>query len=177
MNIWGRRLVIPLLALGVLGVIVGMLLPTKYSLSRSLIIKAHPESIHFYVGDLSKWDRWAPWKDEDPSIITTLSEHTTGVGASQTWIGKDGDGSLTLTKSSPTEGIEYDLFFEGGSYRCWAAIHYDKVGENATRVIWKMKGNMNIPIIGGYMAMMMDSMVGNMFDRGLSKLKHTVEQL
>ena len=177
MNIWIRRIVIPLLALLVLGVIVGMLLPTTYSLSRSLIIKAKPESIHFYVGDLSKWDMWAPWKDEDPSIVTTLGEHTSGVGASQTWLGKDGDGSLTFTKSSPTKGIEYDLFFEGGAYQCWAAMHYDTVGENATKVTWIMKGKMDMPVIGGYVAMMMDSMVGNMFDRGLSKLKHQVEQL
>ena len=177
MNIWVRRLVIPLLVIIVLGVIVGLLLPTDYSLSRSLIIKAKPESIHFYVGDLSKWDVWAPWKDEDPSLKTTLGKQTTGVGASQTWIGKDGDGSLTLTKSSPTAGIEYDLFFEGGAYQCWAAMHYESVGEMATRVTWSMKGNMTMPIIGGYFAMMMDSMVGHMFDRGLSKLKHTVEQL
>ena len=175
MKKWMKRIGITLISLTVLVVLVGLLLPTEYSLNRSLVINAKSEKIHEYVGDLTKWDLWAPWKEEDPSIVTTYGEKTAGVGASQSWVGKDGDGSLTFTMSSPTKGIEYDLFFEAGAYKCWAAMHYDTLGENATKVIWSMKGNMDMPVIGGYFAMMMDSMVGKMFERGLSKLKEQVE--
>ena len=175
MKTWGKRIVLSLISLLVIGAIVGILLPTNYSLSRSLIISAKPETIHIFVGDLTKWELWAPWKDEDPSIVTTFGGKTSGVGASQSWIAKDGDGSLTFTMSSPTEGIEYDLSFDGGAYKCWAGMHYDTLGENATKVTWSMKGNMDMPVVGGYFAMMMDSMVGNMFERGLSKLKQQAE--
>ena len=175
MKIWIKRIVISLVSVLVIVAIVGILLPTQYRLSRSLIINAKPAAIHIFVGDLTKWDLWAPWKDEDPSIVTTLGDQTSGVGASQSWIAKDGDGSLTFTMSSPTEGIEYDLSFDGGAYKCWAGMHYDTVGENATKVTWSMKGNMDMPVVGGYFAIMMDSMAGKMFERGLSKLKQQVE--
>ncbi len=121
-------------------------------------------------------DSWSPWLEEDPSLIVTRGETTSGVGANQSWVGKDGDGSLTLTQSSPTEGIEYDLFFEQGTYQCWAAMSYTEISENATKVVWTMKGNIDATAIGGYFALLMDSMVGGMFERGLEKLKEQVEK-
>ena len=175
MKTWIKRIGIVLASIILLAIIFGLFLPTEYSLNRSILIHAKSEVIHAYVGDLTKWDLWAPWKEEDPSIVTTYGEQTSGVGASQSWVGKDGDGSLTLTMSSPTKGIEYDLFFEAGAYKCWAAMHYDMVGKDTTNVTWSMKGNMDMPIIGGYFAMMMDSMVGTMFNRGLSNLKNQIE--
>lgn len=62
---------------------VGLFLPTKYAVERSVIIDAAREKIHGYVGNLRKWDEWAPWKVEDPSIVTMLGEKASGVGASQ----------------------------------------------------------------------------------------------
>ncbi len=155
-------------------VAMGSFLPTTYLVSRTVTIEADAATIHKVVGDLKKWDLWAPWKDEDPTILTTFGEKTTGVGASQSWVGKDGDGSLTFTASSPTRGIEYDLYFDKGAYQCWAAMLYKPEG-NKTVVEWVMKGNMDTPVLGGYVAMMMDSAVGGMFERGLYKLKEVVE--
>ena len=155
--------------------LLGSMLPTTYSISRSVTIQGDAARVHEYVGDLTKWDLWAPWKDEDPTIVTTFGVKTSGVGASQSWVGKEGDGSLTFTSSSPAKGIEYDLFFDNGAYQCWAAMYYKPEGANTT-VEWQMKGDMETPVLGGYVAIMMDSLVGDMFDRGLTKLKNVVEQ-
>ena len=100
-----------------------MVLPTKYRLSRAIEIQANPEAIHVYVGDLTKWDAWAPWKEEDPEIVTTLSSVTSGVGATQSWMDREGGGSLTLTMSFPEQGIEYDLFLVKGNFN--AKVPYD----------------------------------------------------
>jgi hypothetical protein len=62
---------------------VGLFLSTKYAVERSVIIDATHEKIHGYVGNLRKWDEWAPWKGEDPSIVVMLGEKASGVGASQ----------------------------------------------------------------------------------------------
>ena len=43
------------------------------------------------------------------------------------------------------------------------------------RVTWGMTGRMELPVIGGYFCLLMDTMVGPMFDTGLSKLKTVVE--
>ena len=81
-----------------------------------------------------------------------------------------------MTRSSPEQGIEYDLFFDQGKYQCKSAMRYMALDENMTKVTWNMQGDMNMPIIGGYLAMTMDSMIGTMFERGLSKLKSHIEQ-
>jgi len=52
---------------------------------------------------------------------------------------------------------------------------YEPQEEGKTLVTWRMKGDMNTPVVGAYFALMMDSMVGPMFDRGLEKLENQVE--
>lgn len=160
----------------ILIVVVGLFLPTNYEVERSIVIKAGPEKVHEYVGDLNKWEEWAPWTEEDPTIVVTKGEKTKGVGASQSWVGDSGDGALTITKDSQKEGIEYDLVFEGGRYVCQSAMIYDEQQDGETKVTWLMNGDMESPVIGGYFAIMMDTMVGEMFDRGLSNLKGRVEE-
>ena len=154
---------------------VGLFLPTSYTVERSIVIDAPPSRIHKYVGDLKNWDAWEPWKEEDPTLIVTHGEKTKGVGATQSWVGESGDGALTITRDTPTEGVEYDLLFDGGTYVCQGAIMYDPLEDGETKVTWTMSGDMGTPVIGGYFAMMMDSMVGEMFDKGLSNLKNSVE--
>jgi len=156
-------------------VVVGLFLPTSYMVERSIVIDAPPSQIHKYVGDLNNWDAWEPWKEEDPTLVVTHGEKTKGVGASQSWVGESGDGALTFTKDSPIEGIQYDLVFDGGTYVCQSAMIYDPLGDGETKVTWTMIGDMGTPVIGGYFAMMMDSMVGEMFEKGLSNLKNSVE--
>lgn len=171
-----KNLLLAILIILILIVVVGLFLPTSYTVERSVVIDAGPEKVHEYVGDLNKWEEWAPWKEEDPSIVVTKGEKTKGVGASQYWVGDSGDGALTITKDSPEEGIEYDLVFEGGLYECQSAVMYEELKDGDTKVTWEMNGDMNSPIIGGYFALMMDSMVGEMFDRGLNNLKSKVEE-
>lgn len=156
-------------------VVVGLFLPTSYTVERSVVIDAPPAEIHKYVGDLNRWDAWEPWKEGDPSIVVTRGEKTKGVGASQSWVGNSGDGALTFTKDSQTQGIEYDLVFDGGTYVCQSAMLYSPLEDGETQVTWTMTGDMGTPVVGGYFALMMDSMVGEMFDKGLSNLKNTVE--
>lgn len=174
MKTWLKRIAIGLGSVVAVLVVVGLLLPNEYTVRRSVVIDADAWEIHHFVGDLSKWDAWAPWKEDDPNLVVTLGENTSGMGASQSWVGKDGDGSLRVTASSEGRGIEYDLFFNGGAYKCRSAMRYQPREENTT-VIWIMKGEMSTPVIGGYVAATMDSSVGPMFERGLAKLKEVAE--
>lgn len=159
----------------VLIAVVGLFLPKTYTVERSITIAAPPEAIHEYVGDLAKWDMWSPWKEEDPTIVVTLGGKTSGTGATQSWVGDSGSGSLTVTESSSIDGIEYDLLFEGGAYESRGSIKYYPRPGGDTKVTWRMTGDMGGSVAGGYFALMMDAMVGRIFDKGLSNLKKTVE--
>jgi len=154
--------------------VIGLFLPAKYSVERSIVINAAPEKVHKYVGDLKKWDEWTPWKEEDPSIVVTLGEKTSGAGASQSWVGDSGTGALTITESSPDSGIKYDLLFDGGTYECRGSVMYYRLPDGNTRVTWDMSGDMGKSLTSGYFALLMDTMVGNMFEKGLKNLKKAV---
>ena len=135
-----------------------------------------PKNVHEFVGDLKKWDRWMPWKEEDPSIAVTLGKKTSGAGASQTWTSDSGDGEITLLSSDRDTGIKFDMVWiqEDERMPATAGITYEEAGKK-TRVTWSMKGDMTIPILGGWLALTMDSQIGRSFDRGLANLKKVVE--
>ena len=161
-------------------VVIGLILPTKYSVSRETTIDAAPAAVHAYVGHLDKWPEWMPWEQEDPSIVTARSEKTTGVGASQSWTSaKAGDGELEFTECDEATGVAYDMAFIMKDRRApsKASIRYAPAGD-ATKVTWAMEGDMvsMMPrVIAGWFKLMMVRMIGKQFDRGLASLKGKVE--
>ncbi len=169
-----KKILTALFALIAIVVVVGVFLPKDYVISRATVIDAKPEKIHTYVGDLKKWDAWEPWREGDPTLVITLGDKTTGVGASQSWDGKSGDGRLVFTETSPQTGVKYDLFFRQDQEKCKSTILYTPM-ESKTNVTWTMEGSMDVPVLGGWMVLMLEGMVAPMFENGLAKLKRAVE--
>jgi hypothetical protein len=167
-----------LLLVLIIGVVVGgLMLDKNYELSRSIVIDASPKEIHKFVGDLKMWDQWTPWKDHDDSLEVKLEKQTSGVGARQTWSSKDGDGELIFTKWDKSTGVEYDMAFiaEGEKLPSTGAITYEEIGKK-TKVTWSMKGEIPLPVMGGWYALTMEPVVGPYFDEGLAKLKDRIEK-
>ena len=169
-----KTLIVILVIVLVAFVVIGLMLPTDYLVSRSIVIDAPPRKIHANIDDLEKWPSWSPWIENDPTLKVTVGDKSSGVGATQTWVGKDGDGSLLVTSSDPNKGVNYDLEFNQGQYKCKANFIYVPNNEG-TEVIWEMSGNMDAPVVGGYFAAKMDSWVGKEFEKGLQNLKDVVE--
>ncbi len=169
-----KKILIGLVVIIVILVIVGFLLPTDYEVSRYIVIDAKPSRIHDLVGDLKRWDDWMTWKEQDPTIEVTYGKKTTGVGARQTWTGKDGEGEIVFTSTDSKRGVEYDMSFDQGKYVSKASILYEEMGKS-TRVTWTMKGEWPTPVIGGYMVMLVTPMIGESFQQSLSNLKGRIE--
>ena len=170
------RAIIGFVILAFLGILImGLLLPSTYSVSRSIMIDSDLENIHAYVGDLAQWEAWTPWRDHDPDLAVTLGRLTQGVGASQSWKDKQGEGSLRFTMSSPTNGIAYDLFFNDTSTPCKSTIIYEPK-EESIKVTWTLSGTIDRPWVGGYISIITKAVVGQLFDEGLEKLKKQAER-
>ena len=172
-----KKILIALFVIVVLVVIVGLFLPTRYEVSRSITIDAPRGKIHVLVGDLRRWDDWTPWKKHDPSLVVTLGEKTTGEGASQSWKGESGDGELTFTKCTASSGVEYDMSFDEGRMKATGAVLYEE-REDGTVVTWRLQGDLDSlpPVMAGYFAALAPAMVGGQFDEGLQALKAEVEK-
>jgi len=169
-----KKILIGLVAIIVILVVVGFLLPTEYEVSRYIVIDAKPSKIHDLVGDLRRWEDWMTWKDEDPSLEITFGKKTTGVGARQTWTGKEGVGEIVFTSSDSKRGVEYDMSFEQGRYTSAGSILYEEMGKS-TRVTWTMKGDWPVPVVGGYMVLLFTPMIGESFEESLGNLKSRIE--
>ncbi|MFH0944905.1 MAG: SRPBCC family protein [Planctomycetota bacterium] len=167
-----KRVGVAVLVVVVLFLVVGFLLPGEFTVEQSRVVKADAEKIHALVGDLRHWEEWMPWYEMDPTIVTTFGEKTTGVGAKQTWTGKDGDGEILITRSDPTSGIEYDMVMIEGGRRMpsQGGVRYAQEGDGI-KVTWSMSGEIDTPVIGGYLALAMDRfLIGPSFQEGLEKL-------
>ena len=172
-----KTLIIVASVLGVL-LVVGLFLPTQYNIKRDIEVKASAERLYELVGDLRNWERWSPWKEEDPTIQITYGEQTSGVGAAYSWVGEDGNGRLKITKADPKSGVEYDMFFEDDKYEAIAGMAYQASSdENTYMVSWYMNGEMSLPILGGYWNLMMQPSIAKMFERGLEKFKKEAESV
>lgn len=181
-----KKLLIVLLVLVGAVVAAGHVMSPDMNLSRTVVIKAPVAKVHEYIGDLKNWPAWEPWTDPeaggDPTIKVTYGPATSGVGAHQSWTGKDGEGELTFTKSDSNEGITYDMAFIQGESKLpsQGKLTYKPV-DGGVEVTWSMDAKMDMACCGGaikygpIMAALMKGSIGDMFQFGLDKLKKKAE--
>ncbi len=166
---------IGILAATLVVAIIGLILPSQYSVQRELVINTSPERIHQFTSDLETWPQWTPWFKDDPSLEITLGTITQGQGANQDWTAKKGGGRLTLTRSEPNWGVTYDMKLSGSRPQSTCAMRY-QVMADSTLVVWEMSGDMGWNLVGRFFNLLMDPMVGPMFDDGLARLKMLAEK-
>lgn len=173
---WLIRIGIGFSVLAAIFVIVGLLLPQDYRVERSITIDADRATVHRLVGDTANWEQWSIWQVHDPSLVLTPGSQTTGPGATLRWEGdqEGSDGRLVFLASDPQLGVTYDLFFQNDQARAQSAMRYSG-SDGRTTVTWAMTGDLDTPVLGGYIAPFMDDMIGPMFEEGLLLLESAAE--
>ena len=170
-----KKIAIALVILIAIVILLGLVLPTEFEVSRSEMISAEPEKIHVFVDNLYKWDSWNLWRKDYSYPFVRKGDITSGVGAQLSWTHNGMQCSLTFTQSSPDKGIEYRLFLNNKKTKYDYSIQYDKVGES-TKVVWTIKGDWDYYTGGGYQALLADYAIGQNLERDLRKLKLAVER-
>ena len=161
-----------------------------YTVTRSVLIEASPERIRSLLTDFHSWVRWSPWEDIDPDMTRTYGEVERGVGAAYAWAGnsKAGKGTMRITGDEPAlttialtfekpfpaqNVIEFAYTPEPSGSGEESAAGPD--GIPATRVEWRMHGELNLLMRLFALIKPMDGLVGPDFERGLARLKSDVE--
>jgi effector-binding domain-containing protein/uncharacterized protein YndB with AHSA1/START domain len=169
-----RKIAIGFGALIVLLIGVAFVLPSTVHVERSAVIKASPEEVFSIVNDLTRFNEWSAWSEQDPDMKQTLDGPPTGVGAKMSWTShKLGNGSQMIVESEPFKHIKTKLDF-GGSGPSFATFTLDPV-EGGTRIVWALDTEVGMNPVGRYFGLVMDSLVGKDYERGLVKLKALVE--
>ena len=63
------------------------LLDGNYDVKQSKKMNIPVEIIFENINDFKNWQHWGPWYELDPSIVASVPEETSGVGASYNWTG------------------------------------------------------------------------------------------
>lgn len=171
-----KRIVAAAVVLGILYIVVGLLLPKRYHVERSVVIEAPADAVFPAINTLKEWPNWTAWTvAKYPDMKVTFEGPESGVGAKYSWTGEQvGQGNLKITESDPAKGIKYELAFENPKSLSIGGIQLEPEG-NQTKATWWNEGNLGWRPINRYFGLLMDSMMGPDFQMGLNNLKKKVE--
>ncbi|HJW30539.1 MAG TPA: SRPBCC family protein [Saprospiraceae bacterium] len=166
------------LAFIAIGIILGLVGPKTYDVSRSAIIPSSPEQLWPYLTSFQKSQQWTPWVRIDTTMKVTFTGEEGKVGSKQSWTSKMGNGEQTMKTIEPYTSVESELkfFMPWGVGVSNTSFHLkDTVG--GTLVTWNLNGKNDFigRIMGSVMSM--DKNVGKPFEDGLNNLKTLMASL
>ncbi len=159
----------------VLFIALGTVLPTQTHVERNITIDA-PQGVVFYlVSQHKQFQKWSPWAKMDPKMRVDFSGPELGIGSMMAWSGNQevGSGTSVYTEYVPNSRAVTSLDFGqmgGGT----AAFDLEQVGTNQTKITWGFDTR-HRNIIEKYFGLMMDSMLGSVYEEGLKALKTLAE--
>lgn len=172
-----KRIGLILLVLIVLLVLIAFFLPRKIHVERSLVINKPTSVVFENVNDFTRWNTWSPWHELDTTTAYTFSQNPAGKDAWFSWKSNHrevGSGKLTITESTPEQLIKTRLEFEGMAP---SEADFTFAQENgATKITWTMDTDVGFNPIGRWFGVFMDGMLGQMYEKGLAKLKKVSEE-
>jgi len=158
-------------------VILGLVGPKTFDVSRTAFIPAPASQVWPHVSSLKATQAWSPWSKRDPNMTLEFKGEDGQVGASYAWSGNDqvGKGEQTVTKLEPTSLVETELKF----FMPWGediATSYTMLRDTTggTNVQWGIRGENGFigRIFGVFMNF--DEMMGKDFEEGLGYLQEVV---
>lgn len=175
--VWLKRVVTALVLLVVILLIVGLFLPRDVQVERTITITAPPQQVYAEVVDLKHFNHWSPWFGIDPATRYVLAGKLGQPGQQLSWQSDNpsvGKGSMTLVESNAPGYVAFKLDF-GPQGQADSYFRIRKDGKQS-EVTWGFRTNFGNDIAGRYFGLMMDSVLGKDFEKGLASLKKTVEE-
>ncbi len=173
-----RKVFVFLVILFAMLIVIGMLLPNKLLVERSVRIAASPITIFRMLDDFDAYSQWSPWHDETMNYETLGSEQ--GVGAILNWQSdRKGDGQIEIIEASEYKKISMRMgFADQGSVNTYFLL---EPSDRGTLLRWQYELDLDkienpfYRLTGRYMALLMDDWVAADFDRGLKRIKALLE--
>jgi uncharacterized protein YndB with AHSA1/START domain len=154
-------------ALLVLGLVVGFLLPGTWQAQRSATIAAPPERVFPLIDSPRSWGEWAPLGD----VKATFEGPEHGAGATRRWDDPQvGDGVFTIVSAQPDREVQYRVEVQKGKMMTEGTVTLAPAPGGGTTVTWAERGDFGHNPMLGYIARNMDQTQGAEMDGALRKL-------
>ncbi len=159
--------------------ILAMVSPKDYEVSRSIVIDKDLKEVFHYLKFIKNQDHWSPWAKKDPNIVKSYNGTDGEIGFISKWKGNKavGEGEQEILTIVENEYIDTQLrFFKPWKSESIGHILVDKVDETQTIVTWGFSGRNKFPFSVFMLFMSMDKMIGKDFEEGLTNLKKVLEK-
>ena len=173
-----RYLVLALIFLLLIVVVIGLFLPSKVKMERSIEINRDAATIFQVVNSLGNFNKWSPWFGKDTNAQYTLSGSSAGVGSKLAWQGNKnvGTGSIEIINSELNQLVKMQMFFGKDDQPAYATTSL-KPNEESTRVSWAFENDFGYNVFFRYFGLVLEDMIAPDYEKGLKNLKTYVESL
>lgn len=152
-----------------------LLLPSEFSVQRSVTVAAAPEAVWPLLAEPRRWPSWTAWNRRDPSMQLQFEGPASGAGAAWSWrSASEGDGRMVFTAADAPRQLRYELRFGDDDTPSRGELRLEPAA-GGTRVSWSMTGRMGANPMFKWMALFADRFIGPDFEAGLAQLKALVE--
>ncbi len=159
--------------------LIAALKPSEYLIKRDVMINAKPDAIFPFLISMKNADKWMPWKEQDPKVQNTYSGPEEGIGSISSWNspGQMGTGKAEVIGVIPNQSVKTKITYTKPMEMNQDSEFVLTPMGDATKMTWAVTGNQPFfaRLMCTLMFMNMDKYVGRMFEKGLNKLKMTVE--
>jgi effector-binding domain-containing protein len=173
-----KRILIALVAIVVILVVIGFLLPKTRHVERSVVIDATPCAVFAQVNGLRNFNDWSPFVAVSPDAEYGYEGPDFGVGSKITWniAGPEPEsGSQTIIASTPYERVDIELDLgQGGDAQVAYLLRPEDAG---TRLTWSFDTDFGLNLFGRYFGLILDRQLGPLYAQGLANLKRIAEDL
>lgn len=168
MNIFALIVIIVLVV-----AIIPLFLPPKFTMSRSIEIKAPLREVYRRLPDLNEFAKWNPFPEGDST--NQMNVNGVGVNSILVWRGeKTGEGKMTIAKVEHEKEVIIKMEFfkpiSGVGIVYWVT---NAKSDSSTEMIWKFE--QDLTYFKRYFGLMMEAMMGKHFKKGLLNYKAMVE--
>ena len=167
-----------LLGVVLLIILLGLIAPKSYAVSRSIKIKRPLSEVFNYVLLIKNQEYWSPWAERDPNMKRTYTGTDGEIGFVSAWESDHkqvGSGEQELKSFEKNKKINSELRFLKPFKSTSDAYFKVKEVQNGTQVTWGFSGRNKFPISIMMLFMNMDKAVGKDFEQGLEKLQFVME--
>ena len=171
-----KRVTIGLVALIVLVVVMGFLMPRQVHVERSIVINAPQAQLFDALNSFKRFNEFSPWAALDPDTQYTYEGPESGVGAKMSLVSSDpelGSGTNEIVESRSPDLIRTRLNF--GGQPAEATFTFEPA-DRTTRVTWGFDGDLGNNPVMRLVGLMFDKWIGEDYEKGLARMKQVMEQ-
>jgi uncharacterized protein YndB with AHSA1/START domain len=152
-------------------ILIGFVLPSEFTVQRSILIDAPAANVYANVVDLRHWRTWGVWFKRDANMKIVYSGPESALGMKSEWISEqEGSGEMEIIAIELNKRLIYALYFPDMNIGSTGEFIFSE-DKGRTEVIWMDYGDVGSQPLNRYFALFMDLMVGSDFEVGLENLK------